>query len=133
MRALRTLAGLLIVVAVVSSCEGEKPADTAARPPDEAGAIAAIKEINTAQRDYIRRTRRYAQRNEELITEKLLAKEPVVEGYTVSMLPSPDAVRYTVTATPRDPGAKHFYSDESGIVRSENGAPATKDSAPLSQ
>ena len=129
MRSTRTIFILLVIGVLLCACSGQQaPKSKPSRPADEAGAIAAVKEINEAQTNYIRRTRRYAQRNEELIAEKLLAKEPLVEGYTISMLPSPDAGSYTVTATPDSAEGKHLFSDLTEVIRFEVGKPATKES-----
>jgi len=124
---LRTSLSLLLATALLLSCTGAPP-PAPAKPPDEAAAIAALKELNRAQADFIRRTRRYAQRTEELISEHLLTAEPSAEGYTLTMLPSADAVRYTVKATPAKAEARHFFTDQTGVVRAETGKPATAES-----
>jgi hypothetical protein len=82
--------------------------------------------VNQAQEDFIRRTRRYAQRYDELIAEHLLDAEPTraATGYDFLLLPSPDAVHYTVTATPAAAGGRHFFTDETGVIRTETGKPA---------
>lgn len=114
------------------SCSSEKPAaPETAKAPDEAAAIAALKEINVAQADFIRRTRRYAQLTDELIADRLLRAQPAAEGYTILMLPSADAVSYTITATPRAPEGRHFFTDKSGVIRAEAGKPATAQSPEL--
>jgi len=127
---MRVLAAALLV-AVLVSCSSESPAPVPApRAPDEAAAVEALKQINQAQGDFIRRTRRYAQRYDELVTEHLLDAEPTraATGYDFLMLPSPDAVSYTLTATPTDPAARHFFTDQTGAVRVETGHPATSSS-----
>ena len=124
---LRTALALTLITLLLScTSEAPKPPDT--KPPDEAAAIAALKDINRAQADFIRRTRRYAQRTEELIADRLLTAEPSAEGYTLSMLPSADAVSYTAKATPAQPAARHFFTDQTGVIRAENGKPATAES-----
>jgi hypothetical protein len=122
---LRTLPLLLILL---TSCSSSAPPPPDTKPPDEAAALAALKDINRAQADFIRRTRRYAQRTEELIAERLLTTEPAAEGYTLLMLPSADAVRYTVKATPAKVDARHFFTDQTGVIRAETGKPATAES-----
>ena len=87
--------------------------------------MAALKEIHRAQADFIRRTRRYAQGMDELIAERLLTAAPAAEGYRILMLPSPDAVSYTVEATPSAPAARYFFMDKTGVLRAEMGKPAT--------
>ena len=124
---LRTALALTLITLLLScTSEAPKPQDT--KPPDESAAIAALKDINRAQADFIRRTRRYAQRTEELIADHLLTAEPSAEGYALSMLPSADAVSYTARATPAQPAARHFFTDQTGVIRAENGKPATAES-----
>jgi hypothetical protein len=119
---------ILPVLAFALSCSPEK-SEAPIKAPDEAAAIAALKEINQAQADYIRRTRRYAQSFDELKTERLLSDTPSSEktGYQFSLLPSPDAVSYTLKATPGGAG-KHFFTDQTGTIRAEFDKPATAES-----
>jgi hypothetical protein len=115
---------------LVLSCSQEPAQLEATRTPDEAAAIQALKEVNRAQADFIRRTRRYPQSFNELIAEHLLNTEPTEEqtGYRFSLAPSPDAVSYTLKATPASPGARHFFTDQTGVIRSELDKPATAES-----
>ena len=132
---IRQVLGLLISCAVLVACSGAssseppEPGDAPAKAPDEAAAVAALKELNRAQADYIRRTRRYAQGIDELIAEKLLAAAPGAEGYRIVLLPSPDAVSYTAEATPAVASARHFFTDKTGVIRGETGKPATAGSS----
>jgi len=118
---------------LLASCSGSAPApaDVATKAPDEQAALAALKEINRAQADFIRRTRRYAQFTSELVADRLLTAEPAAEGYRITLLPSPDAGSYTLQATPADAAARHFFTDQSGVVRVETGKPATAESPEL--
>ena len=113
---------------LVSCSEGKPAADIAVKAPDETAALAALKAINSAQADFIRRTRRYAQTTNELIADHLLTAEPKAEGYTILMLPSPDAGSYTITATPNTPDARHFFTDKTGVIHAETGKAATAES-----
>jgi hypothetical protein len=133
MRITGIVVGLCVAVLLLVSCSGEKPAtpDAGSKPPDEAAAVAALKAINDAQADFIRRTRRYAQTMNELIAGRLLNEEPSAEGYTIQMLPSADAVSYTATAIPRTPDGKHFFTDKTGVIRAETGKAATAESPGL--
>jgi hypothetical protein len=124
MRLSRTILFVSICLLVAVSCSNQSP-EAPAKPPDEAAALAALKQVNQAQADFIRRTRRYAQGTDELIADRLLSGPPAAEGYSIRMLPSADAVSYTVEATPNDPAARHFFTDKSGIIRAETGKPAT--------
>ena len=120
----------LASAALLLACSPETPTAPPPKPPDEAAAIAALKETHRAQADFIRRTRRYAQTFDELIADHLLDAEPTLDttGYNFLLLPSPDAVSYTVKATPSTPEARHFFMDQTGAIRAETGKPATVDS-----
>jgi sulfite reductase beta subunit-like hemoprotein len=124
---------LCLTFLLLVSCSGsnQTPANTPARPVDEQAALNVMKEINRAQADFIRRTRRYAQTTQELIDDRLLDPEPVAEGYRIRMVPSPDAVSYTVEAAPVDDSGRHFFTDKTGIIRAEAGKPATAASPDL--
>jgi hypothetical protein len=130
MKTLRTRITTLLAVSLflLGACASSDT--TAPKAPDEAAAVAALKEINRAQEDFIRRTRRYAQTFDELTVQHLLNAEPTVEttGYSFLLRPSPDAVSYTVAATPSALEARHFFTDQTGVIRSESGKPATSTS-----
>jgi len=130
MRIIRGILSLWIAASLLVSCSSEKPSapEVAAKAPDETAALAALKDINRAQADFIRRTRRYAQSTDELIADRLLSAKPAADGYTIQMLPSADAVSYSVTATPRIPDGRHFFTDKTGVIRAETGKPATAES-----
>lgn len=120
----------MIFVLALAGCAPDKPQAPPPKPPDEAAAVAALKDIHRAQGDFLRRTRRYAQTFNELIADYLLTAKPTVDGtgYDFLMLPSPDAASYTVKATPSEPGARHFFMDQSGTLRVETGKPASAES-----
>lgn len=127
---------VLLTAAALIACSPETPTSPAAvKAPDEAAAVKALKDINQAQADFIRRTRRYAQRYDELIAEHFLTAEPLPAdtGYKIDMRPSPDAVSYTITATPlsNPEKAQHFFTDQTGAIRAEMGKPATATSPNL--
>lgn len=124
---------LALTLVLVLSCSSETNTPRPAKAPDEAAAIAALKEVNRAQADFIRRTRRYPQSFDELIAEHLLSAEPTEEltGYRFSLAPSPDAVSYILKATPLSPGARHFFTDQTGVIRVEQDTPATAESPVL--
>jgi len=121
---------VLPLIALVLWCCSESPAPAPVKKSDEKAALDAIKQINQAQADYIRRTRRYAQSFNELVTEHLMQAEPDEEtiGYKFALYPSPDAVSYSLKATPSSPGARHFFTDQSGRIRAEADKPATAES-----
>ena len=109
MRALRTLLAAIALLLLIA-CAENKTADSAPTPkaPDEAAAIAAMREIVEAQKAFIGHTRRYAQTIDELIEDHQMKAKPKKSeiGYDFLMLPSPDAVSYTLTATPASAGAR---------------------------
>ncbi|HET9218836.1 MAG TPA: hypothetical protein VFR18_17765 [Terriglobia bacterium] len=129
--------GLLLCVCLsfllLASCStaDQDPAGVPAKPGDEQAALKALNDINRAQADFIRRTRRYAQTTQELIADRLLTTEPEAEGYRIRMVPSPDAVSYTAEATPAESAGRHFFTDKTGIIRVETGKPATATSPEL--
>jgi hypothetical protein len=130
MRLLPTALSLSFALSLLVSCSPSNSVapEAPSKAPDEAAAILALKNINEAQANFIRRTRRYAQTTDELIANHLLNAEPTAEGYSILMLPSADAVRYTAKATPGTPGARHFFTDQTGTVRAESGKAATVES-----
>ena len=124
----------LALVLFFSGCGGESSQPTVTTSPpkaaDEHAAIAALGEINKAQKDYFRRYRRYALGFEELVAEHLLKEEPTASGYQIRMKPSPDASRYTISAAPADAPAagRHLFTDQTGVIHAEQGRDATADS-----
>ena len=127
---LKALPSLFVALLLLTSCSSppDAPAPAPPKPPDEAAAIAALKELNQAQANFIRRTRRYAQTMNELIADHLLTGAPHADGYSIEMVPSADAVSYTVKATPSTPEARHFFTDQTGNLHAASGKPATLDS-----
>ena len=130
---MRTAGLSLLLLVLLSACSETKPAATPSKAPDEAAAIAALKQINDAQTNFIHRTRRYAQTFDELVKDHLLTAEPKKAdmGYDFLLLPSPDAESYTVTATPAAPGSRYFFTDKTGVLRAEKDKPATAASPEL--
>lgn len=129
---MKPLLTALFAIVFLAACSSEQP-QPAATPPNEQAAIDALKQVNQAQADFVRRTRRYAQTYDELVAQHLLNAEPTkaATGYDFLMLPSPDAVSYTLTATPSGPGARHFFTDQTGVLRAEPDKPATVASSAL--
>ena len=138
---LRPMKSFLIIlgVLVLAGCAGGSSApqqtqtQTAApappqKAPDEAAAIAAIAAVNAAQKTYLARYRRYALTYEELIQVLFLKEEPTPEntGYEIKLRPAADAAQYTIAAVPAtpSPAARHFFSDQTGGIRAEQGKDA---------
>ena len=69
MPGIRLMISFVLVLWIAISCSSEtsNPPANPPAPPDEAAALNALKEVNRARSDFIRRTRRYAQRTDELI------------------------------------------------------------------
>jgi hypothetical protein len=124
----------LLTLTFLLGCSSEPaPAPSPAKAPDESAAIEALRQVTEAQTNFMRRTRRYAQTFDELIQDHLLDTAPkkADTGYDFLLLPSPDAVSYTVTATPSAAGARYFFADQTGVLRAENDKPATSASPEL--
>jgi hypothetical protein len=128
------------VLAILSGCGGtsEQPKQVTEvrsapqKTPDESAALAAISAVNDAQKTYMGRNRRYALTYDELIEAHFLKEEPTVQqtGYEIKLRPAADAGSYTVVAAPSTPSApaRHFFSDQSGVVRAETGKDANAQS-----
>jgi Tfp pilus assembly protein PilE len=121
------------IILLVAGCSPSTAPATTAPPADEKAAIAALGQVNQAQKDFFRRSRRYALEFDDLIAEHLLASQPAAQGYEIRMKPSADAVHYTITAVPAAdaPGARHLFTDETGVIRAEQGKSATAASPPV--
>jgi hypothetical protein len=144
MKALTIIFGVLILAGCASNSSTPQPQvqtqvatpPSVQKAPDEAAAIAAIAAVNAAQKVYLARYRRYALTYEELMQGVFLKEEPVPEntGYEIKLRPSADAARYTIIATPATPSptARHFFSDQTGDIRAEQGKDANAQSPTIS-
>jgi len=106
------------------------------KAPDEIAAVAAISDVNAGQKTYFARNRRYALTYEELTEARFLKEEPTVQntGYDIKLRPAADAATYTVLAIPSPPTsqARHFFSDQTGVIRAEEGKDANAQSPAIS-
>ncbi len=74
-----------------------------------------------------------------LVGPLLAAPAPIKSGYRFFYSPGPadnlgHVISYTITADPmteNTTGSRHFFTDQTGIIRMSNGEPATADSPPL--
>jgi hypothetical protein len=100
----------------------------------EAMTIAIMREINAAQQQFLKLSKRYAGTIEELIDLKFLKTDPSEIPHTRFQLAvALDGTKYQLTAGPRtpEPDDRFFYSDQTGEIRSELGKPATEASEKL--
>jgi hypothetical protein len=98
---------------------------------DETTVLDAISKINEAQSNYFKRNRRYALTLDELVEARLLKDISTSQmGYDFTLRPAADAQTYRMSANPvnASSAARHFFTDQSGAVRAENGKDATADS-----
>jgi len=137
-----------VVVMTLAGCSGEEPVrktevryapPASQKAPDEIAALAAISDVNAAQKTYFARNRRYALTYEELTGALFLKEEPTAQktGYDIKLRPAADAATYTVLGIPSpptasSPGARHFFSDQTGIIRAEEGKDANAQSPSIS-
>jgi hypothetical protein len=139
MSSMKMLPPILLASALLTACgastQTDSPAEvasSAAKPADEQAALQTLTEINQAQSDYFARSRRYAITYDELIETLFLKAEPAadVTGYDIRLRPAADASRYTIIASPlsSSPAIRHFLTDQTGVIRAEQGKDATQDS-----
>jgi hypothetical protein len=133
MKKLFAILALSVALSLLVSCSETKAPEPAQKPPDEMATIAALREINEGQAIFIKLTRRYAQFLSELVKDHQIKKEPKKGeiGYDIFLIMAPDAVSYTMTATPMAPGGRYFFTDQTGVIRAEKDKPATAASPEL--
>ena len=145
MTGVKSYIALVILGLLLAAC-GNNPAPTMqsntapagaanpapSKPSDEKAAVDAIAKVNEAQATYFKLNRRYALTYEELIDGHLLNSEPAAAqtGYEFKLRPAADAQSYKLSAAPAGPAAdaRHFFTDQTGVVRAETGKDATADS-----
>ena len=140
------------VVLTFAGCSGQEPVvqktevrlrqapPTSQKEPDEIAAVAAISDVNAAQKTYFARNRRYALTYEELAEARFLKEEPTIEktGYDIKLRPAADAASYAILAIPSASSStslvppRHFFSDQTGIIRAEEGKDANAQSPSIS-
>jgi hypothetical protein len=130
---------VLFVVWTLVACDGPQARQPAVetppapqKAPDEAAALAAIANVNVAQKDFFTRNRRYALTYEELMGMFFLKEEPTIQttGFEIRLRPAADAASYVILATPSmpSPGTRHFFSNQTGTIRAEQGKNANAES-----
>jgi hypothetical protein len=127
---------LLLAIAATACSGGGKPAAepdagaAAAPAPNEDAALDALRRTNEAQSTYLKINRRYALTYDELIEARLLSDEPSSAqiGYDFNLRPAADAESYKLYADPNGNVGRRFFTDQTGVIRSENGKSASVDS-----
>ena len=130
---------LIALGTLLAGCSSPAPATQStpqisaapAAKPDETAALALIRKINEAQATFFKINRRYAIEYEELIEARLLDKQPAATGYKFNLRPTPNAAAYKMSVVPADSDpatVRHFFTDQSGVIRAETGKDATLES-----
>jgi hypothetical protein len=130
---------LSLIVLILAACGGKTTpgANTQevanVKVVDETAVLDSISKINEAQANYFKRNRRYALTLDELVDARLLKDIPTTSqtGYDFTLRPAADAQTYSMSVNPvnsSSSAARHFFTDQSGAVRAENGKDATADS-----
>lgn len=108
---------------------------TAKKAANEAAAIAYIRNWSSAQEIYLTLHQTYATSNDQLVGDGLVTPaDPSRLGYTFALDGSGNARNWAGTAAPAEPGVtgdRHFFIDQSGVIRWVRGAPADASSPPL--
>ena len=139
-KTLLVLVGLAILLAACGDSttptmqSNTKPAPPAfaTPPPNEQAALDALHKVAEAQSTYFKINRRYALTYDELVETHLLNSEPSAAqtGYDFKLRPAADAQAYTVSSVPSSSGSpvRHFFLDQTGVIRAETGKDATSGS-----
>lgn len=102
---------------------------------NEASAVAALRDICHAQSDHMRLTGSYA-KNLELLRERGFLGLKNQAGYHFEMMVSRDAREFEVRAHPIEPGVtgvRHFYIDQSGVLRWSKSVDVGRTSPPVAE
>jgi hypothetical protein len=130
---------LLILGILLAACGADNSANKtstdssaqATKMPDENAALDALRKTNEAQALHFKINRRYALTYEELLESRLLNAAPSTAdtGYDFRLRPAADAQTYRVFAAPSGNAPnRHFFMDQTGIIRAETGKEATAES-----
>jgi prepilin-type N-terminal cleavage/methylation domain-containing protein len=140
-----SLIELLIVVAVIGviSSIAVPSYISSRRAAKEAAAISTMRTLISAEGAYFSSNGSYSRYclMSELDSLNLIEKDfyqSSIDGGSKNgylfQITQPDPTRYVITATPQMEASlmRHFYADESGLIRENLGAPATASSTPVS-
>lgn len=131
----------LLILGLLVGCGngGTPPAiqSAPAKAPDENATLAAISKINEAQSAFFKLNRRYALTFDELVDGRLLDAEPATSqtGYEFKLRPAADAQTYQLSVSPlvASPAARHFFTDQAGIIHADAGKDANAGSPALAK
>lgn len=97
----------------------------------EATAISRLRTLSSAQELYNVRYEKYAETLEDLMEKQFIDKEfNTGPGYSIRMGYVSEE-KWSASATPEDWSGRHFYIDETGVIREEKGTSANENSKPL--
>ena len=127
---MKTCIALLILGMVFAACSGDTTPTP--RAPDETAALDVLRKASESQATYFKINRRYALTFDELVEAHLLSADPstVQTGYDFKLRPAADAQTYRLLVVPGNSttGARHFFTDQTGVIRAESGKEASADS-----
>ena len=138
-----SLIELLIVVAIIGIIAAIAIPNLLAsrKAANESSAIGSTRTINTAQTTYLStvgNNTTYAASLTALGTANLIdgalaaAGTTAKSGYKFTMASSDSDKKYTVLTTPEaNSGTRHFFTDETGVIRANASAAASASSAPI--
>jgi len=123
----------LLFLGISAACGADtSPTPAATRAPDETAALDVLHKAGEAQATYFKINRRYALTFDELVEAHLLSADPstVQTGYDFKLRPAADAQTYRLLVVPGNSttGARHFFTDQTGVIRAESGKEASADS-----
>lgn len=126
---------VLVIIGVIAAIA--VPGLKRARQQANAGsAIQSLRTITTAQHLYERKNFEYASSLSQLETEATIDSSlgsGLKSGYSFTLGTTPDNKHFTCTAIPVDvpTGLGHFFVDDTGVIRFNDGAPADASSPPI--
>ena len=138
-----TAAAALLAIAFMAGAAAQTPppaytpksADDHALSQSEANSIAYMKTLFYNEREYRKKMNRYSATLLALtgggrsFTKRMAQTDR--RDYVVAYHGGKDTFSVTLTPKQFDPTRRGFYMDASGVVRVQEGAPATAESAPL--
>jgi type IV pilus assembly protein PilA len=133
-----TLIELLIVLAMaISLLAFAVPSLIKARQnAEQSSAIQSLRTIATAEWLYNGKHQRYGSLQDlgnDQIVDSVVASG-IKSNYALKLTPSPDGTIWSCTAAPLTAGdLNYYYVDQTGVIRSNKGSPASSTSPPIPQ